>query len=267
MPHQASDLTGRRILVVGGGQSPSDIPEAMGNGRAICLTLAHEGAKVMCADLNLDAARATAALALPGRGSILPCQADVSQPDSVQAMVHAACEQLGGLDGLVLNVGISDRKPLGDLTAASWDAIFEVNLRGHMLCVQQALPRLESGGAIVFISSVAARLPLGRNPAYETTKAGLGALCRAVAFEGHARHIRANVILAGLIDTPMGRAASAARPDRAAGPLPFGRQGSAWEIAQAARFLLSDAAAYINAVELPVDGGLSAGITGTRAPS
>jgi NAD(P)-dependent dehydrogenase (short-subunit alcohol dehydrogenase family) len=198
-------------------------------------------------------------------GHACAVQGDIAQPDDIAGMFAAAVARLGGLDGMVINAGISDRRPLPDVTAQSWDAIFNVNLRGHMLCAQAALPVLSQGGAIVFISSLAARLPAGRNPAYESSKAGLAALCRATALEGHERDIRANIVLAGLIDTPMGRAASAARPGRATGALPFGRQGSAWDIANAALFLLSDHAAYINGVELPVDGGLGSGIA--RAPT
>lgn len=260
MNNLQTDWAHRRILVVGGGQSDSSSESLVGNGRAICLALARAGATVACADVRLASARQTADMAqgLPGR--VMALQADVTEPDAVKRMVGAAHEQMGGLDGLVLNVGISDRRALPDVSAASWDAIFEVNLRGHMLCAQAALPLMQAGGAIVFMSSMAARLPLGRNPAYEASKAALGALCRATALEGHAADIRANVVLAGLIDTPMGRAASAARPGRASGALPFGRQGSAWDIAHAVCFLLSEEASYINAVELPVDGGLGAGI-------
>jgi NAD(P)-dependent dehydrogenase (short-subunit alcohol dehydrogenase family) len=88
----------------------------------------------------------------------------------------------------------------------------------------------------------------------------LPALCRATALEGQAKGIRANVVSPGLIDTPMGRAASAKRPDRAARPLPFQRQGTAWEVAYAALFLMSRDASYINGQDLFVDGGLMSGI-------
>jgi len=253
-------MRGKRVLVVGGGQrtEPQE-SSVVGNGRAICLTLARRGASVMCADRDLAAANATAKVE-PGL-NIETCQADVTAPEQVSAMVHSTHRRLGGLDGLVLSVGISLREPFDQLTCESWDAVHAVNLRGHMLTLQSALPLLAPGSSIVLISSVAARMPMGRNPAYESAKAGLSALCRAAAFEGRERDLRANVVLVGLIDTPMGRAASAARPGRAAGPLPMGRQGTAWEVASAVAFLLSPEASYINATELVVDGGLSAGIT------
>ncbi|MCW7539971.1 SDR family oxidoreductase [Aquabacterium sp. A7-Y] len=257
---QGQDMAQRHVLVVGGGQAFEAAGEPVGNGRATCLALARRGARVVCADRSLQAAQATVALIEAEGGQAWAVQADIAQPDEATAIAGTACRLMGRLDGLVLNAGISDRRPLPEVTADSWDRILNVNSRGHLLCVQAALPLMSPGAAIVFVSSVAALLPLGRNPAYEASKAALGALCRATAMEGHSRDIRANLVLAGLIDTPMGRAAGAARPGRAAGALPFGRQGSAWEIASAIGFLLSDQAAYINAVELPVDGGLCCGI-------
>jgi NAD(P)-dependent dehydrogenase (short-subunit alcohol dehydrogenase family) len=261
---QPSPSLPRRVLVIGGGQAPGPEGGPVGNGRAICLALARRGVQVVCADRDLQAARTTVAQIKAEGGSAWALQGDISQKDDASTIIDASQQLLGGLDGLVLNAGISDRRPMPDMTLESWDAIFSVNLRGHMLCVQKALPVLSTGASIVFISSLAARLPIGRNPAYESSKAGLAALCRATAMEGHPRDIRANIVMAGLIDTPMGRAASAARPERATGALPFGRQGTAWEIASATLFLLSAEASYINAVELPVDGGIGCGIV--RAP-
>ncbi|RYY93547.1 MAG: SDR family oxidoreductase [Comamonadaceae bacterium] len=260
----AQALQGRAVLVVGAGQAASDDATLVGNGRAISLVLASLGAVVHCADRSEAAAGATVDAIRAAGGQARALVADVADPAAVRGLVDEAAID-GPLHGLVLNVGISDRKPLAQITADSWDAIFSVNLRGHMLCAQAALPRMAQGGAIVFISSLAARMPAGRNPTYEASKAALPALCRAVALEGHARDIRANIVAAGLVDTPMGRSASQARPERARMALPFGRQATASDIAAAVAFLLSDASRYINAVELPVDGGLAHGIA--RAPS
>lgn len=256
----ASDaLAGRHVLVVGAGQAANDEASLVGNGRAISLALAGCGAVVHCADRDPAAAQATVAAIEAAGGQARPIVADVSDPASCRRLVDEAA-QGAPLHALVLNVGISDRRRLADITPESWDSILQVNLRAHMLCAQAALPRMQSGGAIVFISSLAARMPAGRNPAYETSKAALSALCRAVALEGHERGIRANIVAAGLVDTPMGRAASQARPERGRMPLPFGRQATGWDIAAAVVFLVSDAAQYINAIELPVDGGLGHGI-------
>jgi NAD(P)-dependent dehydrogenase (short-subunit alcohol dehydrogenase family) len=258
---------GRTVLVIGGGQAGGASPGVVGNGRAICLALATRGAMVLCADRDLDAAAQTvSALTAPG-GRGVALAADISKPEAIRTLFADMARRGLTIDGLVLNAGISDRRALKDITPESWDTILGVNLRGHVLCAQAALPAMNAGGAIVFISSLAAEVPAGRNPAYESSKAALSALCRAVALEGHDKDIRANIVRAGLIDTPMGRAASAARSGRAAGALPFGRQGTAWDIANATCFLLSAEAGYVNAIELPVDGGLRHGIARTPSTS
>jgi NAD(P)-dependent dehydrogenase (short-subunit alcohol dehydrogenase family) len=258
-------FAGRTMLVIGGGQAMADPEEPVGNGRAICLRLAAGGARVLCADRSAEAASRTVTDITAHGGIAFALTADIARPEDIRTLFDGLAQRGIGIDGLVLNAGISDRRPLRDITPESWDTIFGVNLRGHALCAQAALPAMNTGGAIVFVSSLAAEMPAGRNPAYESSKAGLSALCRATALEAHDKDIRANLVRAGLIDTPMGRAASAARPGRAAGPLPFGRQGTAGDIANAVCFLLSDEAAYVNAAELAVDGGLRHGIA--RAPS
>ncbi|MCD0502972.1 SDR family NAD(P)-dependent oxidoreductase [Bordetella petrii] len=252
-------LAGRRILVVGAGRPPGGRQPAA-NGNATCVALVRAGARVACADRDLDAARRTADDIAQAGGRATALRADVSDVAQIPGLLEQAVADMDGLDGLVLNVGISHRTPLAGLDADGWDAVINVNTRAHVFCAQHALPRMAPGGSIVFVSSTAARRPGGRNPAYEASKAALGAVCRAVALEGQPAGIRANVVMLGLIDTPMGRAATQARPDRLKQPMPFGRQGTAEEAAAAIRFLLSDEASYINGIELPVDGGMSAGI-------
>lgn len=253
-------LAGRKILVVGAGQRPSNDPGIYGNGRAMSVLFAREGAAVACADMVLESAEETAGIIRDRGGEAHAIESDVSSEASVAAMVRTAAKHLGKLDGVVLNVGIGNGRSLADETEQSWDAVMDVNLRGHMLTAKHALPVLSTGSSIVFISSVASRSPMSRQPAYEASKAALVALCRAVALDGQPRGIRANVLSPGLMDTPMGRDASAKRPSRATRPLPFGRQGTGWEVAYPALFLLSAESSYVNSLDLIVDGGLTSSV-------
>jgi NAD(P)-dependent dehydrogenase (short-subunit alcohol dehydrogenase family) len=251
-------LAGRRILVVGAGTRFSNAPAAPpGNGRAIAVVAAREGAAVACADMNLRSAEDTAALIHDEGGTAKVVVADVSEPNACEAMVGEATELLGGLDGLVLNVGIGAGRWLKGTSAEDWHAVFDVNVRSHFLTCQAALPLMADRGSIVFISSVAALVPGSTIPAYDASKAALAGLGRHVAFEGARRGIRANVVAPGLIDTPLGRLASKGRPGRTDALVALRRQGTAWEVAAPVVFLLSDEAGYITGQILAVDGGLS----------
>jgi NAD(P)-dependent dehydrogenase (short-subunit alcohol dehydrogenase family) len=251
-------LEGRRVLVVGAGTRPSDDPDApVGNGRAIAVVAGRAGATVTCADLDADAAAFTAALVQAEGRMAHVLAGDVNDADVCAALVADADAAMGGLDGLVCNVGIGAGMGLSGTTPEQWDAVFAVNVRSHFLLAAAALPRMPEGGSIVFISSVAGLTAGSRIPAYDASKSALTGLCRQVAAEGARRGVRANVVAPGLIDTPLGRVATSGRPSRAKAPVPLGRQGTAWEVAEPVVFLLSDAASYITSQLLAVDGGLT----------
>lgn len=249
-------LKGRRVLVVGGGQDTRGLDDPpVGNGRAMCVLFAREGARVAVADRHLAAAEASVAVA---GNAAFAIEANVAAPADVSRMVAGAQEKLGLMDGLVYNVGIGVGEPwLAGATAESWDRVFAVNLRGAMLTLQAAMPSMAEGSSIVLISSIASLKPGSRLPAYDASKAALAGLMRHAGIEGERRGIRVNIVAPGLMDTSIGRAATQGRPGRAKTPVPLGRQGTGWETAYAALFLLSDEAAYITGQVLAVDGGMT----------
>jgi NAD(P)-dependent dehydrogenase (short-subunit alcohol dehydrogenase family) len=229
----------------------------MGNGRAIAKLAAREGASVACADVDRAAAEETAKLVELEGAKAHVVVGDVTEPEVCRSFVDETVAAFGGIDGLVLNVGIAAGRRLDGTTVEQWDYTFAVNLRSHFLLCQAALPAMDEGSSIVFISSAAATAPGSQIPAYDASKAGIFGLCRHVALEGARKGVRANVVAPGLIDTPLGRLATAGRPGRAKTPVPLGRQGTAEEVAAPVIFLLSDEASYITAQILLVDGGLS----------
>lgn len=255
-------------LVVGGGQTPG---ETIGNGRAISVLFAREGASVVVADRILERAEETVAEIAEAGGTAVAVAGDVTSSQDCEAMVAATTDAFGRLDVLVNNVGIGagDRGPVG-LDEAVWDRIQDVNLKGMFLTCKHALPvmRAQGRGAIVNISSVAATCSVGLL-AYKTSKAGVNALTHAVAMGNASHGIRVNAIMPGLMDTPMAvdalaEAIGADRADvaaRRAAQVPLGQQqGTAWDVAHAALFLACDESRFVTAAVLPVDGGQSARI-------
>jgi len=251
-------LEGRRILIVGGGQSVFDAAtDPIGNGRAMSLLCAREGAHVAVADVIGVSAQATVAQVAAEGGRAVAIAADVSVEDDVIRMIGEAQSAMGGLDGMVLNVGTFGKVGLDAVSAEDWNKIYDVNVRGPMLCCRAALPIFANGGAIVFISSIAALRAGSQMAVYDSSKAALGGLMRNIAHLGARQGLRANLVYPGLVDTPNGRSAGAGRPSRGKGHIPFGRQATAWEVAYAVLFFLSDESVYVTAQTLAVDSGLS----------
>jgi NAD(P)-dependent dehydrogenase (short-subunit alcohol dehydrogenase family) len=258
-------LEGKTAIVVGAGQSPG---EGMGNGRATVLRFTQEGAKVLVVDNNRASAEDTVAMARGAGGECAAFEADVTREETLKAMTEAARERFGRIDILHYNVGVSiagGDAPLEEISEEAFDRICAINLRGAIMTCKHVLPvmRRQRSGVIITISSVAAweRYP---NVAYKATKAGMIAFTQQVAIQNAEYGIRANVILPGLMDTPMAvdtraRASGKSRAEVAAArdarvPLRH-KMGTAWDVANAALFLASDEANFITGVALPVDGG------------
>lgn len=254
----AERLAGRKILVVGGGQENYGIEDPpVGNGRAMSVLFAREGAAVAVADLNEATAEATAELVRAEDATAVSIAADASDEDDVARMIDEAKSGLGGLDGIVLNVGVAGGLGLQGTTVEDWDRVMAVNARGHFLGLKHGLPALADGGSIVLTGSLASRETMP-SPAYAASKGALESLVRNGAVEG-APSVRVNLLIPGLIDTPLGRLATRLAPQRAEVHIPLGRQGTASEVAYAALFLMSDESSYMTGQSLVVDGGLGVG--------
>lgn len=252
-------LRGRRILIVGGGRETYSMPDPpVGNGQAVSRLCAREGAAVACSDLVLERAQETVAdVEREERGRAVAIAGDAASEADVVRMFDEATSALGGLDGVVCNVGIGRGTTIAQTAVDDWDHVLATNLRSHFLCLKQALTRFDVGGAAVVVSSVAGYRAGSGLVAYDASKAALAGMLRQATREGFGRGVRVNAVVPGLIDTSLGRLATTMRPGRTR-RLPFGRQGTAWEVASAALYLLSDEAAYVSGLELFVDGGLRA---------
>jgi NAD(P)-dependent dehydrogenase (short-subunit alcohol dehydrogenase family)/uncharacterized protein (DUF1330 family) len=263
LPGEASGLApgrgrmvGRRVVVVGGGQTDFQLEDQpIGNGRAISVILGREGAQVVVVDRDERSADETTGLIRAEGGTAHPLVADVSEPKSIDEMVAAAHQRLGGIDGLVYNVGIPGPVGFEEQTPEAWDTTLNVNLRGAMLTARTALPVLEPGSSVVFVSSIGAVRGIGKMIAYDASKAGLSALLRAAAIARKDEAVRANIVMLGMIDTGIGRDGDRNMPGRENIPVPLGRRGTAWEVAYATLFLLSHESTFITGQTLAVDGG------------
>ncbi len=260
-------LKDRVAIVVGAGQSPG---EGMGNGRATALTFAREGAKVLCVDHNLASAEETVAMIKGSQGTAVAFKADVIKDAEIKAMVADAHQRWGRIDILHNNVGVSisgGDAELLDITEEAFDRCVAINLKSVILACKHVIPimRQQKSGAIVNISSMAV-ITTYPYVAYKATKAAMVSFTEQLAYQNAQYGIRANVILPGLMNTPMAvdtrarefkksRAQVEAERDS---QVPLRKKmGTGWDVANAALFLASDEANFITGVTLPVDGGAS----------
>ena len=234
-----------------------------GIGRAIAIRLAAEGAAVMVADLDLEAAENVATEIGP---PAIAQQTDVSTEDSVVAMIERAQQDWRGLDVLVNNAGVGIAATTPDTAEEDWRRVIDVCLTGTFFGMKHAIPvmRASGGGSIINMSSVAALVGIADRAAYCAAKGGILALTRAAAIDHVGDGIRVNCIAPGTVDTPWVQRITASYPDPAAARKrmeerqPHGRLVSPAEIAAMAAYLASDEAASVIGAAMVVDGGMTA---------
>src|SRR5580658_9085756 len=260
-------LKDRIAIVVGAGQSPG---EGIGNGRATALTFAREGAKVMCVDHNLASAQETVDMIAVNKGTAVAFKADVTKEAEIKAMVADAHARWGRIDILHNNVGVSlsgGDAELLDITEEAFDRCVAINLKSCIFAARNVIPimRQQKSGVIINISSMAV-ITTYPYVAYKATKAAMVSFTEQLAYQNAQYGIRANVILPGLMNTPMAvdtrartfkKTRAEVEAERDANVPLRKKMGTGWDVANAALFLASDEASFITGVTLPVDGGAS----------
>ncbi len=257
--NRVKSLEGKRIIVAGGGGA---------QGRVGAGLFAQHGARVVVADASLDAASAAVDEIASAGGEAIASVADVGNAESWAALVQLARTRLGGLDGMVNYAAILSRSGAVETEDDVWERTLHVNLTGAWYGVRAVIPALleSGGGSIVNIGSVDGLVGRGGGTAYQATKGGVRLLTKSVATEYAARGIRANSVHPGPMQARMAMvvgpkadpAGTAALEARLVAQIPMARLGLPIDIAYAVRYLLSDEAAFVTGVDLPVDGGLTA---------
>jgi len=247
-------LDGKIAIVTGAGSRGP----GLGNGKAAAILFAREGARVLCVDQVKDRAEETAGLIRAEGGEALAHTADVTRAGECLVMVRAAVDRWGGLDILHNNVGIESRKDLLETTEEDWDRVISVDLKSMFLATQAAVPAMvrRGGGAVVCVSSIAGMRGYGRT-AYATAKAGVIGFVRSVAAQYGPKGIRVNAIAPGPVWTPMVEDLGPRARERRRRASPLGTEGTGWDVAWGAVYLVSDEARWVTGHTLIIDAGLT----------
>ena len=250
-------LTGK-VAVVTGAASQA---EGVGNGAAVAMLFAREGASVVLVNRSLQRAKALEETIRSEGGQATAFAADVTQPEATEAMAALAVELYGRLDVLHNNVGVGAGGNTVTVSLDDWNRLLQTNLTSAMLCCRACIPRMREsgGGSIINVSSTAGMIGLSGTPgavAYTATKAGLQGLTLSVAADHAAEGIRANCLIVGTVATPLVAHLGEEGRERRRKAVPLQTEGTGWDVAYAAVYLASDESRWVTGVMLPIDGGL-----------
>ena len=231
-----------------------------GIGLATAKLFLAEGAKVVLSGRRPDALKEAAASL---SGDFITVTADVAKDGDNENLIQKSVEKYGKIDILFLNAGVAPPAPVDQITLDHYNKVFDVNVKGPIMATQAALPHIKDGGTIIFTNSIVKQKGFENLSIYSASKGALRSFQRVLTSEVKSRGIRVNGIAPGPIDTPiygkMGLPQEKVEEmgKEFAAQVPLGRFGSSDEVANAALYLASSDASYVNGIDLVVDGGLS----------